>query len=311
MARPLRIEFQGAFYHITSRGNEKGRIFTANRDREKFLDYLEAAYKRFKIVVHEYCLMPNHYHLIMETPLGNLCKCMQYINSSYTAYYNVKWKRAGHLFQGRYKSILVDADSYIKQLSRYIHLNPVRAKLVKSPEEYKWSSYRYYISTKKAPNFLNTVFTLRLFGNSKKEYKRFVEEGLHQKVENPLKEIKADFILGNDEFVSKIKNRYLGGIEESRDLPHLRAINARNISPDLIIDLINKQEHLSDKEKIKLKVYILRKYTDVNLQEISICLARHKKMSISSISQMFTRLEMIRKKDRELDKKIKQVETKI
>ena len=311
MARPLRIEYPGAFYHVTSRGNEKGRIFSSNRDREKFLSYLEDAHKRFRIVIHGYCLMFNHYHFIMETPLGNLCRSMQYINSSYATYYNVKWKRAGHLFQGRYKAILVDADPYIQQLSRYIHLNPVRAKLVKSPEEYQWSSYACYTSAKKTPDFLNTEFTLRFFSNRKKEYERFVEEGLSQKIEDPLKGVKAGFILGSDEFVSKIKDRYLCGIKESRDLPMLRAFNRSDISPESIINMIDKQERLSDKEKIKLKIYLLRKYTGMNLQEISNNLAPHKKMSISAISQMFTRLDSKRREDGKLDESIRQIEGKI
>ena len=138
MARPLRITYPGAFYHVTSRGNERKNVFKSKRDRVKFLEYLDSATKRYDAVIHAFCLMDNHYHLLLETPSGNLPQIMRHTNGAYTTYFNVKRERSGHLFQGRYKAILVDMDEYAKELSRYIHLNPVRAKMVKTPEEYEW-----------------------------------------------------------------------------------------------------------------------------------------------------------------------------
>ena len=123
MARPLRITYPGASYHITSRGNERKDVFKSKRDREKFLEYLESASQRYDAVVHAYCLMGNHYHLLMETPSGNLPQIMRHINGAYTTYFNVKRQRSGHLFQGRYKAILIEADTYLLELSRYIHIN--------------------------------------------------------------------------------------------------------------------------------------------------------------------------------------------
>jgi len=133
MARPLRIEYPGAFYHVTSRGNEQKDIFKNRRDREKFLKYLASATQRYAATVHSYCLMSNHYHLLLETPEGNLSEIMRHINGAYTTYFNIKRKRSGHLFQGRYKSILIEADEYLVELSRYIHLNPVMPAWSKSP----------------------------------------------------------------------------------------------------------------------------------------------------------------------------------
>ena len=130
MARPLRITYPGAFYHVTSRGNERKDIFKSRRDREKFLEYFESAAKRYDAVIHVFCLMDTHYHLLLKTPSGNLPQIMRHVNGAYTTYFNVKRGRSGHLFQGRYKAILVDIDEYAKELSRYIHLNPVRAKIV-------------------------------------------------------------------------------------------------------------------------------------------------------------------------------------
>ena len=117
MARALRIQFPGAFYHVTSRGNERQPVFKSSTDREKFLSYLESATERYGAVVHGYCLLDNHYHLFLETPLGNLARIMQHINGAYTTYFNIKRQRSGHLFQGRYKAILVEADAYAKELS--------------------------------------------------------------------------------------------------------------------------------------------------------------------------------------------------
>jgi len=164
MARPLRITFPGAFYHITSRGNARKVVFKSKRDREKFLEYLESATQRYDALIHAYCMMDNYFHLLLETPSANLPQIMRHINGAYTTYFNIKRKRSGHLFQGRYKSILVDIDEYAKELSRYIHLNPVRAGMVDKPEAYQWSSYPYYIGKKKAPEWLHRAFVLGYFG---------------------------------------------------------------------------------------------------------------------------------------------------
>ena len=137
MARPLRIEYPGALYHVTSRGNEQKDVFKSQRDREKFLSYVESAVVRYGAVVHIWCLMSNHYHLLLETPSGNLSQIMRHINGAYTTYFNVKRKRAGHLFQGRYKAILVEVDAYALELLRYVHLNPVRAGMVAKPEDHQ------------------------------------------------------------------------------------------------------------------------------------------------------------------------------
>ncbi|MDA3902779.1 MAG: transposase, partial [Desulfuromusa sp.] len=144
MSRQLRIVYPGAYYHVTSRGNERKDVFKSQRDREKFLEYLTSATERYGAVVHAFCLMSNHYHLLLETPEGNLSQIMRHINGAYTTYFNMKRKRSGHLFQGRFKAILIEADEYLTELSRYIHLNPVRAGIVEKPEQYKWSSYMCY-----------------------------------------------------------------------------------------------------------------------------------------------------------------------
>ena len=156
---------------MTSRGNERGKIFFSDEDHKKFLSYLREAKEKYGIVLHCYVLMTNHYHLLIETPQGNLSKAMHYLNGSYTTYINVKRKRSGHLFQGRFKSIVVDRDSYLGELSRYIHLNPVRAGLAQKPEDYPFSSYRAYLKPTK-DDLVSTEALLDLVGGGKDRARR-------------------------------------------------------------------------------------------------------------------------------------------
>ena len=149
MARPLRIEYNGALYHITARGNERNPIYREEGDCQKFLDILAELPQRSSVLIHGYVLMGNHYHLLIETPKGNITKVMHYLNATYSGYFNKKYGRVGHLFQGRYKGLLIEKERYLLSVSRYIHLNPVRAGISRRPEEYKWSSYRAYGKGKK------------------------------------------------------------------------------------------------------------------------------------------------------------------
>lgn len=153
MTRPLRIEFKGALYHITSRGNARQVIFLTEKDFTDFLFVLCSVVKRYHFILHAYCLMNNHYHLLIETPEGNLSKGIRQLNGLYTQRFNQRHQRVGHLLQGRYKAILVDKDNYLLALCRYVALNPIRAKIVKDPKDYKWSSYLTTIGYHQDPLF--------------------------------------------------------------------------------------------------------------------------------------------------------------
>ena len=221
MARPLRVEYPGAYYHVINRGNNQEKIFKNDRDKEKFLEYLAKANQRFSIIIHTYCLMSNHFHLLVETPDPNLSMAMQWINVSYATYFNRKRGRHGHLFQGRFKAILIDADEYLKHLSRYIHLNPVRAKMAPTPLKYQWSSYAAFIGKLKTPSFLETDWLLSNFGKRKKEakqnYKAFVEDADVKTLENPHKQLTAGFILGDLDFVNWVKDSFLSGRKDENE----------------------------------------------------------------------------------------------
>lgn len=214
MGRPLRIEYAGALYHITSRGNERKKIFLNDADRKKILGILEDYHDRYGILIHSYVLMDNHYHLILETPKGNLLKVMHGLNGGYTGYFNRKYGRTGHLFQGRYKGIIIDKDSYLIPLSRYIHLNPVRARIAERPEQYRWSSYPGYIGKGKQHEWVEYSWILSQFGSgrlrARRRYREYTEEALKKKVENPLKSLHGQVILGGEEFVKRIKGMLAG-----------------------------------------------------------------------------------------------------
>jgi REP element-mobilizing transposase RayT len=209
MGRPLRIEYAGALYHITSRGNEKKEIFLDDADRTKFLQILEDYHDRYGILIHGYVLMDNHYHLILETPQGNLLKVMHGINGSYTGYFNRRYKRSGHLFQGRYRGILIERDAYLVSLSRYIHLNPVRAGIVVKPEEYRWSSYPGYLNEEKGQEWVEYSWVLAQFGDeedkARRGYRNSVEEVLKTRIENPMNKLYGKMVLGEKSFIEKIR----------------------------------------------------------------------------------------------------------
>ena len=306
MGRPLRIEYSGAHYHVTSRGNEQKDVFKSQKDRERFLSYLESAVLRYGAVIHAYCLMSNHYHLLVETPSGNLSQIMKHINGAYTNYFNVKRKRAGHLFQGRYKAILIEADEYAKELSRYIHLNPVRVGMVSRPEDYQWSSYRDYIGQRKTPDWLKREFIIGYFGRSISEaqdkYRTFVEDMLEHEYESPLNASIASTILGSDEFVKEITEIHVEGKPHDRDLPAIRELSNRP-SMEKIIQAVHKvlgQNRLSE----KAGVYFSHKYSGAKLKEIG----ERFGMGESAVSQASRRFAQQAAKDRNLKKIMKEID---
>jgi putative transposase len=206
MARPLRIEFPGALYHVTSRGNAQAPIFQDNFDRKTFLSVLGQTVKRFNLLCHAYCLMTNHFHLLLETPDANLSKAMRHLNSVFTQAFNRRHVRVGHVLQGRFKSIVVDRESYLLELCRYIVLNPVRAGMVSNPREYPWSSFRATAGFEKAQEFLSVDWILEQFGDNRKraqqEYRRFAQAGLM--TDSPWKDLKGQCLLGGEAFLEKI-----------------------------------------------------------------------------------------------------------
>ena len=242
MGRQWRIEFAGALYHILSRGNEGRDIFYNDEDRLLFLDTMAEMSERFDLNIHAYVLMDNHYHILLKTNLPNLSKAMQWFGLAYTRRFNNRHSRSGHLFQGRYKSIIIENDAYLIRLSCYIHRNPLRAGIVKRLADYKWSSYQYYAYRKKPPRWLATDMILSQFKNTNNRNKAYREKAQKYSEEESQiwEDLKYGIILGSKNYVSKIKSAYLPDSPDS-EIPQQK-IMAKEINSDKLLDVA--AEHL-------------------------------------------------------------------
>ncbi|MBM9603180.1 REP-associated tyrosine transposase [Desulfopila inferna] len=228
MARPLRIEYPGAVYHITSRGNARQNIFLCDTDRLTFLKVLSNTIEKYNWLCHGFCLLDNHYHLVIETLDPNLSLGMRQLNGVYTQTFNRAKQRVGHVFQGRYKAILVEKESHLLEVCRYVVLNPVRAGMVSKPAEWEWSSYTSTAFTGTAPKYLCIDWVLRQFSEDKtaarQQYRQFVAEGLQDKQEHFWKKLVGQIILGSEKFVAMLEEHIedkqeIGEIPRSQRFP--------------------------------------------------------------------------------------------
>ncbi len=217
MTRPLRLQYEGAVYHITSRGNGRQKIYFNDADRKKFLLVLAETLSRYSWNCHAYCLMSNHYHLLIETREASLSQGMRHLNGVYTQSFNHEHSRVGHLFQGRYKAIHVEKGAHSLELCRYVVLNPVRAKMVERPEQYRWSSYRGTLKPQHRLGWMDGKWILEQFGNNRREsvkrYKEFVREGIGLK-ESPWEKLTGQIYYGSEAFIRKHKIN-----ERQREIP--------------------------------------------------------------------------------------------
>jgi putative transposase len=310
MARPLRIEYPGAFYHVTARGNERKRIFFAKSDYDRFKTGLKEARNKFGFRLHCYVLMTNHYHLLMETPEGNMSKVMHYVNASYTNSINRKRGRVGHLLQGRYKAILIERESYLLELSRYIHLNPVRAGVVERPEAYPYSSYGAY-AERKEDELLSTGMILEMIGGQGKgafrRYREFVERAIGEKMDSPLKKVYGGVVLGGKEFIRKIletvKEKALGLDEIS----HGRQLRA-SWTAEAAVEAVAEELKLGTEEVLSkgglsrsIAIYLMKKYSGISNRQIGeLCGG----LSHSAVAKAHQRFSLLVEKDRYLRERI-------
>lgn len=309
MARPYRLQGENCLYHITSRGDNKKKIFIGEYDYKKFLEYVQKAKDKFRFHLYAYTLMPNHYHLQLETLNPNLSSIMHCINSSYTTYYNTKRRKCGHLFQGRYKSILVDKDSYFLELTRYIHLNPVRAKIVESPEKYKWSSYRGYID-KKGDGCIDKEQVNLYLNMGPQQYRKFVLEGI-DKEDNLFDQVYAGFILGKEGFV-KDKLEDLKGQIDSGEFAYKKKLEI-NISVEDMLGVVVKmtgksRNQLLNSKNCRLKekkvaIYLLKRYTNIT----NIKIGKMFDITPTAISKAAKSVEVLMEEDSNLRKEVGRV----
>jgi len=310
MARPYRLQGENCFYHITSRGDDRKKIYISEYDFKKFLEYLLKAKERFSFYLYAYVLMPNHYHLLIETMTPNLSRIMQYLNTAYTTYYNVKRKRCGHLFQGRYKSILVDKQSYFLELSRYIHLNPVKAKLVQNPEEYRWSSCKGYIS-KKGDGYIDKEQIKENLDMNETQYRQFLLNDIEGTETNPFKDIYAGFILGPVPFI-KEKLQDLKIQVESGDISYKKRLT-NIIEKEEILNAVAKKYGKTPEELYKSKsrpmkakkvaIYLMKRLSSLPNSKIGETFG----LTYSAVSKATAGMERLIIEDKRVNKEVEEL----
>lgn len=254
MARPLRLEFAGALYHVTSRGDHREDIFLCDDDRKEWLEVLGMVCSRFNWVIHAYCQMSNHYHLLLETVDGNLSRGMRQLNGLYTQHFNQHHGLVGHLYQGRYKAILVQKENYLLELSRYVVLNPLRANMVESLEEWHWSSYPIVTQMESPPPWLDTDWLLSQFGSKRSEainrYRQFVMAG--KGLPSALINTRHQLVLGDDTFIEQHRQT-----KESETLREISKAHRKS----LVLTLDEYRALHPNKDESMAKAYLSGAYT--------------------------------------------------
>jgi putative transposase len=222
-SRPLRLEFEGALYHVTSRGDRREPIFEDDADRQALLDVLAQGVERFDAVVLAYCLMGNHYHFVLQTHQPNLSRLMRQINGVYTQAYNRRHGKIGHLFQGRFKAVLVDEDAYLLEVCRYVDLNPVRAGMVRRPHDWAWSSYRAHTGQVAAPAWLDSMTLYRQLApraprrEGAERYRQFVAQGKGIKLWEEA--LSGQIYLGGEAFVQRMQAY---AAQDTKEVPRIQ-----------------------------------------------------------------------------------------
>ena len=326
MARQLRVEFPGALYHVFSRGNERNPIFKNDSDRHLFIETLKASAELAGVDIIAYVLMDNHYHMIIETPNSNLSHFMKHFGLTYTVRFNKRHGRSGHLFQGRFKAILIEEDPYLMVLSRYIHLNPIRTegwvdKRVGEKwrylKNYPWSTLPGYIDKRKRANWIRYEKVMNSFGKDERSfggpYKGFMMEGLKSTLSNPFDEIKSQIVLGSDGFVERIRS-YLHGGSKVRELPALRSLKKVLTIEEVLPEVANhfhvERERLiskGGKELRQIAMEMAYRHTGCNQEEIGKAFG----VDYSTVSQNRRRLGLRLKEDRKLLESFKRVSEKL
>ncbi len=273
MARPLRIEYPGAWYHVMNRGANRSRIFYKNKDYELFLEVLQEACNLFNVSISAYCLMNTHYHIVVHTPEGNLSRFMRHVNGVYTQRYNRKYEKDGPLFRGRYKAILIQADEYLTQAVKYVHQNPIKAKVVNNLNDFKWSSHRLYLKGKNVDEWMDINSILAYFSLQKnqaiKNYNEFMDIDIREEVWKFYSKKVQSTILGDEEFVEMVKRKFIKKDKKS----DLEVKEKRMILGEGRVKMINKE--ICERFNIKESILYQNKRGEENIpRQLAISLSR-------------------------------------
>ena len=319
MARPLRIQYSDAWYHVMNRGRNREKIFCSPEEYAAFIDLLKNASALWKVRITAYCLMPNHYHLLVQTPEANLSRTMRHINGLYTQYFNRKHKSDGPLFRGRYKSIIIDGDTYLLDLLRYIHRNPLSSGLVKHLDHYPWSSHRAYISKRTEGNWLYKDYVLSMLEDNKNKRPQAYLDFMKQEVPSTLSSVyekkKLPVILGAKDFIDGIRQKHhnktrIKEISQVKEL-FLEKSWIEEAVCDVyqinITDLL-KSRRGHNNEARNVAIYLMRKYAGASLTDIG---ARYGMNSFSSVSSVIIRIQQAMERDKNLRQRITAVEKRL
>ncbi len=319
MSRPLRIQYPNAWYHIMNSARRGQDLFADKKDMSVFLDLLQETTTLFNLKVSAYCLMPTHYHLLVQTPDANLARCMRHINGIYTQRYNARHQCDGTLFRGRYKSVLVDADSYLLELVLYIHRNPLRAGLVKKIGRYSWSSHRGYLSNAAKWEWLHKDFALRILAKNRavqiRKYRRFVEKQDSDPLISFYEKVNLPSLLGSDKFIQWVKATFYKG-RIKKDIPQ-----SKMLAPDgeaifmAVCDFydVSKSELLAIRRGVvneprDVAIYLHRAVCGAPLLEIG---AEFGLPCYSSVSSAVYRIKQRLPKERQLRKRVAGIQKRI
>lgn len=314
MARPLRIEYPGAWYHVMNRGRRREDIFLDDRDKEMYLEVLEQACRLFNIEIHAYALMPNHYHLLLCTPEGNLSRAIRHLNGVYTQKFNKRHKIDGSLFRGRYKSIVVDKEEYLLELVRYIHRNAVKVGIAKNPGQYKWDSHIAYMDDKERPEWLVTLEVLSKFGKYEKESRRKLDAFVGKEVPGDLlkrlESINWPAMLGGAKFKDKIKEMMKGKEIDGREIKGYGEYREKRRREDKIQKIVSLGKDVLGRKRCrklsgerKAIIYLLRMYGNT-LKEIGEYMGG---VSYVSVSRQYKQAEEEIKEKKGCYKELKEI----
>ncbi|MBN1665150.1 MAG: transposase [Deltaproteobacteria bacterium] len=294
MARPLRIQYPDAWYHVMNRGQSRSQIFCSPGDYQTFIKLLQDSSSMWKVRIAAYCLMSNHYHLLLQTPEANLSRCMRHINGVYTQYFNRLYKTDGPLFRGRYKSIVIDQDNYLLELVKYIHSNPLHAGLVTRMDDYLWSSHKAYISKGNEESWLYKDFVLSMLESHERKrrgaYLKFIEQNESETITALYEKSKLPLLLGTKDFIDDIKQKYwnkaaMKEMPQTKELAfdqhRIENIVSRIYQID-VDDLLKFRRGIYNEAR-NVAIYLTRKYTGAPLKDIGVRFGMNSYSSVSSV----------------------------
>lgn len=316
MARPLRIEYPGAHYHVMNRGLSRRDIFLDDKGRERFLDLLSDISRLWKVEIYAYCLMDNHYHLLLQTPQGGLGRAMRHLDGIYTQRFNRAHHRDGPLFRGRYKAILIDAGEYFLSVVRYIHQNPVVAGVVSEMDRYRWSSHREYWNKRERPSWLNTTSVLSRF-HRLTEYQEFMHSKIEKEVVDFYKGPYQKAILGDKEFIEWVKEKLgeRGKVEEEKPesrrvfglgIEEIARVTAKVYGKRL--EELRRKRRGEENQARSMAIYMCRMLGGHKHSEIGKVLGLEKNSSVSSVC---LRMKARIKADRRIGRRGRRIEEEL